>query len=419
MSTRDSMELATLPYVREQCGQALRAMIVTGDRAGELDSIGSIAERLASPSRPCARAVSTWCARTGRDGPQPRLPSRHADRPGPRRADGAPAHASARHPSHRRAPTRARSLGTEDGGPGDDRVRGHRRHGRVRLPGPRPAPRDPGLAANRRLVRTVGLLRDQTRLYGLQQITGSHEFLNLRRPSTTRLRPHRGRARRPGGGPHAAPPGAHAWPVGRPQRTSGSMSEAEVGLDPRLPLRYLSPADVAARIELASAVDAVRDAFVAAAGDADDQPQRLSLGGGRLLVMATRDRVDHDSVVKVLRVATDRGEAPALGPTIDGILLWLGAPGSPSWRSTPAQSPPSAPQRWSPWRPTCSRPPPRTGWRSSARANRHSDEGPAVALVRPSTNIVVWNRTRRHAETLATQLAADMSEARPRCRSGR
>ena len=64
------------------------------------------------------------------------------------------------------------------------------------------------------------------------------------------------------------------------ERTSGSMSEAEVGLDPRLPLRYLSPADVAARIELASVVDAVRDAFVAAAGDADDQPQRLSLGGG-------------------------------------------------------------------------------------------------------------------------------------------
>ena len=34
------------------------------------------------------------------------------------------------------------------------------------------------LVGNHRLVRTVGLLRDQTRLYGLQQITGSHEFLD-------------------------------------------------------------------------------------------------------------------------------------------------------------------------------------------------------------------------------------------------
>jgi ornithine cyclodeaminase len=188
------------------------------------------------------------------------------------------------------------------------------------------------------------------------------------------------------------------------------MSEAEVGLDPRLPLRYLSPADVAARIELASVVDAVRDAFVAGTGDADDQPQRLSLGGGRLLVMATRDRADHDSVVKVLRVDTDRGGAPKHRQTIDGILMWLGAAGEPILAIDAGSV---------------------TALRTAAMVALATDllapitahrlailgagrqaleQGPAVALVRPLTDIVVWNRTRRHAEALASHLVTAMPD---------
>lgn len=188
------------------------------------------------------------------------------------------------------------------------------------------------------------------------------------------------------------------------------MTEAEVGLDPRLPLRYLSPADVAARIELTSVVDAVRDAFVSGTGDADDQPQRISLGGGRLLVMAARDRVDHDSVVKVLRVATDRGDVSVHRPTIDGILLWLGAADEPilaidAGAVTALRTAAMVTLATDLLAPT-------TAHRLAILgAGRQAlDQGPAVALVRPLTDIVVWNRTRRHAEALASHLATAMPD---------
>jgi ornithine cyclodeaminase len=188
------------------------------------------------------------------------------------------------------------------------------------------------------------------------------------------------------------------------------MTEAEVGLDPRLPLRYLSPDDVASRIGLASVVDAVRDAFLSSTRDPDDEPQRLSLGAGRLLVMASRDRVDQDSVVKILRVATDRGPEPATRPTIDGILLWLGGEGEPIL-AIDADSV------------TALRTAAMVAVATDLLATRNAqrlailgagrqalDQGPAVALVRPLTDVVVWNRTRRRAEALAGQLATAMPD---------
>lgn len=188
------------------------------------------------------------------------------------------------------------------------------------------------------------------------------------------------------------------------------MTEAEVGLDPRLPLRYLSSADVEARIDLSSVLGAVRAAFVGATGDAADQPQRVSLGEGRLLVMATRDRVDQDSVVKVLRVATDRAAAPAHRPTIDGILLWLGGAEEPIVAIDAGSV--TALRTGAMVALATDVLAPRTAHRLAilGAGRQAREQGPAVALVRPLTDVVVWNRTRRHAEALASHVATTMPD---------
>jgi ornithine cyclodeaminase len=188
------------------------------------------------------------------------------------------------------------------------------------------------------------------------------------------------------------------------------MSEAEAGLDPPPPLRYLSSTDVVARIELASVVDAVRDAFISSTGDAVDQPHRLSLGAGRLLVMASRDRVDQDSVVKVLRVATERRHARATRPTIDGILLWLGGTDEPIL-AIDAGSVTALRTAAMVALATDLLAPPNAHRLAILGAGRQAlEQGPAVRLVRPVTEVVVWNRTRRHAEALAGHLATAMPD---------
>lgn len=183
MSTRDSTELATLPYVRlrEQCGQALRALIVTGElRAGELNSIGSIAERLGVSITPVREALLDLVREelvemvrnrgfrvvtlTDQDLDELMELRLMLEVPAIRRI-------AERRPAPDLAALRAVVRETTEFAVAGDMVGFVSRDRDLHL----------GileLAGNGRLVRTVGLLRDQTRLYGLQQITGSHEFLS-------------------------------------------------------------------------------------------------------------------------------------------------------------------------------------------------------------------------------------------------
>lgn len=79
--------------------------------------------------------------------------------------------------------------------------------------------------------------------------------------------------------------------------------------------------EVAAHISLADAVIAVRQGLIEAHGGKIEQPHRLDLGGGRLLVMAARAcGTAGDAVVKTVNVAAHGGEGSS---GVRGIVLSL------------------------------------------------------------------------------------------------
>jgi DNA-binding GntR family transcriptional regulator len=183
MSTPPTAELVAPTYVplREQCGQALRALIVTGElRAGELHSIGSIAERLRVSITPVREALLDLMREdlvemvrnrgfrvvtlTDEDLDELMELRLMLEVPAIRRIAAHP-------PAQGVFDLRAVVAETTACAVAGDMVGFVARDRDLHLA-------ILELVGNQRLVRTVGLLRDQTRLYGLQQLTGSHEFLD-------------------------------------------------------------------------------------------------------------------------------------------------------------------------------------------------------------------------------------------------
>lgn len=83
---------------------------------------------------------------------------------------------------------------------------------------------------------------------------------------------------------------------------------------------YLDPAAVRAALTMGQAVEALGPALAAVLRGELDQPPRLVLDGGRVLVMAATHAGTGDTVVKTVSVSLDHGGAT---PAIAGTVLWL------------------------------------------------------------------------------------------------
>lgn len=183
MATTGLDRLSALPQLRlrEQCAQQLRALVVAGAlRPGELHSIGSVATELGVSITPVREALLDLAREelvelvrnrgfrvvtlTDDDLDElvqlrmmlevPAIEQITAIRPAPDL-------------SHARSIAAEASRCAADGDMVGFVARDRDLHLIVL-----------SLLGNRRLVRTVGLLRDQTRLYGLQKIIGQHKFLD-------------------------------------------------------------------------------------------------------------------------------------------------------------------------------------------------------------------------------------------------
>ncbi|SEE89079.1 ornithine cyclodeaminase family protein [Jiangella alba] len=83
---------------------------------------------------------------------------------------------------------------------------------------------------------------------------------------------------------------------------------------------YLDPAAVRAALTMGQAVEALGPALAAVVRGELDQPPRLVLDGGRVLVMAATHGGTGDTVVKTVSVSLDHG---GRAPAIAGTVLWL------------------------------------------------------------------------------------------------
>lgn len=188
------------------------------------------------------------------------------------------------------------------------------------------------------------------------------------------------------------------------------MSAAS-GTDTGRAMRYWSAREVEDHVTLRAATEAVRATFLNGAEAGHEQPLRLALGGGRMLVMAARRHSDGNAVVKVVKVATDAASGGHT-PMIDGTLLWVGGSGEPVWAADADIL-------------TVLRTAAMASLATDALAVRHAHrltvlgageqaaaQVAAVALVRPVDEVTLWNRTRRRAELLAERLTATMPQAR-------
>lgn len=171
-------------------------------------------------------------------------------------------------------------------------------------------------------------------------------------------------------------------------------------------MRHWSAAQVRARISVTDAAEAIRDALLREGKDDFEQPLRVSLGGGRVLVMPARQHSSGDAVIKILRVNSRDGKPPASGNTIDGVVMWLDGEGRPIWTAdaaaltlvrtaalvslgTQALAPANAE-------------------RLTIMGAGHQSDGmyTAVAAVRPVREVTIWNRSVIAADALAERLTA-------------
>lgn len=97
--------------------------------------------------------------------------------------------------------------------------------------------------------------------------------------------------------------------------------------DPVAGPAYLDAAAVRSGLTMGQAIEAVGPALAAAVRGEIDQPPRLLLDGGRVLVMAATHGGTGDTVVKTVSVSLDHGGA---APAIVGTVLWFDV--SAAWR---------------------------------------------------------------------------------------
>ena len=185
--------------------------------------------------------------------------------------------------------------------------------------------------------------------------------------------------------------------------------------DPRPALRYWSSEAVRDHVSLSAAVQVIREACLSA--DAVDQPPRLSLGEGRLLVMAARRDGDGDSVVKVVKVNTHGQPSPA-HPSVRGLVVGLDGDGDGVWVAdagalTLLRTAAMVSLATDILAPAHAR---RLAILGAGRQGR--EHVSAAALVRDICEVSIWNRTPARAEALAADLADLMPAARIQvCRS--
>lgn len=165
--------------------------------------------------------------------------------------------------------------------------------------------------------------------------------------------------------------------------------------------------EVAARITLADAVVAVRQSLIEAHAGEIEHPQRLDLGGGRLLVMAARARgTAGDAVVKTVNVAAHGGAEPS---GVRGIVLsFEGATG----RVTTADAATLTVLRTAALVALATdvlAPPQAHTLAVFGAGPQARQQVAAVASVRDLSTVRIWNRTRARAAAFADELTTTLS----------
>ena len=77
-------------------------------------------------------------------------------------------------------------------------------------------------------------------------------------------------------------------------------------------------------VPMPAAIQAVREAFVAASAGEIEQPTRLALGGGSALAMLAADRAGGGTVLKAVTVRPGNADGPY--PVVQAVVLWFDGP---------------------------------------------------------------------------------------------
>lgn len=182
------------------------------------------------------------------------------------------------------------------------------------------------------------------------------------------------------------------------------MNPARTGVDRAF--RYVSAEEALDRVDLATAIRVVRTAFRARENREYENPARLALGEGQLLVMTARARADGDAIVKALRINVRDRPPSSWQPAIDGLVLWLGSDSQPmlvadagaitALRTAAVTAVATE---------LLARPDARRlALLGAGRQGR--EQVRAITLVRSIERITIWNRTRQRAQALAADLGS-------------
>jgi ornithine cyclodeaminase len=162
----------------------------------------------------------------------------------------------------------------------------------------------------------------------------------------------------------------------------------------------ISVADIRQRITMATAIDAVRDAIADLGEGAFTLPPRLSFGDGRVLMMSAYHQPSHTAVVKTLSVEFDR--TPAILGTlvytstngqliVDASAVTTLRTGAIVGAATDILAPPDA-----------------AALALLGAGAQAPDQVRAIHCVRPLDTLTVFDRHPDRAETLLTNLAAEL-----------
>ncbi|WP_432990017.1 ornithine cyclodeaminase family protein [Dactylosporangium sp. CA-233914] len=171
-------------------------------------------------------------------------------------------------------------------------------------------------------------------------------------------------------------------------------------------LAFLTSPSVRAQVSLSAACAAVREAVMASADGVIEQPLRLSLGDGRLLVMAARSSVDGHAIVKVLRISAHADTESARLPTVDGLILWLDGSGKAVWSADAAGLTLLRTAAMVSLATDVLAPPGATRLTILGAGHQAGEQLAAIRLVRPISEVRIWNRTIERAERMAADLSA-------------
>ncbi|NED96285.1 ornithine cyclodeaminase family protein [Phytoactinopolyspora alkaliphila] len=167
---------------------------------------------------------------------------------------------------------------------------------------------------------------------------------------------------------------------------------------------HFGPGEVTHRVPMRDAVRSVRRVLGAAQRGSFEQPPRLVLDNGRLLVMVATHRQSKDSMVKTVSVRIGEGQPTAA--SIEGTLLWISGDrrrgtftadgasvtalrtGAVTGAATDILAEPAA-----------------SRLAVLGAGRQAAAQVAAVCTVRPIQHVAIWNRTIERARTFAESLA--------------